>query len=145
MVFYGQYRIPHRKCIELRLLTGVNLPELPRSLLRLLLDLPLKLFIRVVREVMTPATILWDSSWRETAAIVGCGSRPSTWSKRFTSTLTTALLGSVYFFTQFLPHILPPRVILEPKVLRLERDGAVDLGPRCIFQDNWDSVLAEVP
>ena len=30
-------------------------------------------------------------------------------------------------------------------VLRLERDGVVDLELRCIFQNSWDSVLAEVP
>ena len=30
-------------------------------------------------------------------------------------------------------------------VLRLERDGAVDLELRCIFQNSWDSVLAEMP
>ena len=36
-------------------------------------------------------------------------------------------------------------VISEPKVLRLERDGVVNLELRHVFENCWDGVLAEVP
>jgi len=39
----------------------------------------------------------------------------------------SVLLGGLHLFAHSLIHILHPRVISEPKVLRLGRDGVVDL------------------
>ena len=135
MVFYGQYRIPHRRgWIDLRLLTDANLPDLLGSLLRLLLDLPPELLhLRCERGHGIGHITLGFLTERDSRHRCLCIKAihlvkeihlPPT--PCCSPAFTALRISSLVFF-------ISGRVIHEPTVLHVERGEVVDLELRCIF------------
>ena len=134
MVFYRQYRIPHRKrWLDLRLLTDVKLPDLLGYLLRLLLDLLLELLHLLCKKGddvgHDTLEFLTERDSRHHCLCI----KDIHLVKEIHLHANTVLLAGLHCFAHFLPHTLHPGVTHEPTVLHLERSGAVELELRCTF------------
>jgi hypothetical protein len=91
------------------------------------------------------AVVFRDLSKKGASAVVGCGSRLSSQSKKSTSISNASVLSGLHCFAKTSSFYFHIWVVLKREVLLLERDGVVEEELWSVFESIGESIPREVP